>query len=103
MDKHSLSLQIDNFLKSGKIIIKIFINIFWFSNNLLEHSFADEPNNRGGENCVHVYTGDKKYGKWNDKECGTELGYICKKRRLGEILSPKESELHSVDPVVANI
>ncbi|XP_076126279.1 uncharacterized protein LOC143106003 [Alosa pseudoharengus] len=41
------------------------INGFWY---------AGEPNNLGGEDCVHIYKND-----WNDLPCSVEKRWICEK------------------------
>ncbi|XP_078387676.1 C-type lectin domain family 10 member A-like isoform X2 [Cetorhinus maximus] len=38
---------------------------------------AGEPNNRNGENCVHI---DDK-GRWNDIKCSTNFLWICEKQK----------------------
>ena len=33
-----------------------------------------EPNNSGGENCLHIYTSRRG---WNDLPCNRGLAYVC--------------------------
>ena len=37
-----------------------------------------EPNNLGGEHCTHII---KKTKRWNNRECNTDLAWICEKTK----------------------
>ena len=38
-----------------------------------------EPNNAGGEDCVHTTDELHNFGMWNDNSCNNHYNYICKK------------------------
>jgi hypothetical protein len=54
----------------------------WVSDNkYISRGFKNwhtgEPNNsKGLEDCVHLWSFD---GSWNDSECSSAFGFICKK------------------------
>jgi len=47
-------------------------------NNTLWYSGTGEPNNLGGEDCLHL--GHYGQQRWNDISCGRELGFVCSKK-----------------------
>ncbi|XP_071511496.1 C-type lectin domain family 19 member A-like [Diadema antillarum] len=40
-----------------------------------QHWAPGEPNNDDNEDCIHLWKNTKE---WNDRECSSELAYVCK-------------------------